>query len=202
MKVNVGCVICQRCWHTPPQEDISHHPVYLSSTEKRSTKLCQQNNEEPQLQGTFLPLQQSRFRHLRNAPLMFSSNGRSKLRPLTSVWKQIWWWTDIPSRYPPPAEANKVERYQVSARTPPVLYETHISETIAKLAWVSLSFVYTTTLIRKTRRRNRERHHKVFKKSTSVFWTLVASYDNLRPTRQVDRICMHRCRCTHTHTHL
>ena len=169
MKVNVGCVICQRCWHTPPQEDISHHPVYLSSTEKRSTKLCQQNNEEPQLQGIFLPLQQSRFRHRRNAPLMFSSNGRCRLKLLTSVWKQIWWWTDIPSRYhapPPPLKPIRWGCYQVSARTPPVLCETQISEMI--IAWVSLSFVYTNALTRKTRG-NRERHHGASKKYTSFF---------------------------------
>lgn len=34
--VNADCVLCQRCWHTPPQEGICHLSIYLSSTEQSS----------------------------------------------------------------------------------------------------------------------------------------------------------------------
>lgn len=48
-------------------------PSISPQQRKRPTKLCQQNNEVPQVVS--FPLQQSRFKHLRSTSLMFSSNG-------------------------------------------------------------------------------------------------------------------------------
>lgn len=133
VNVNVGCAICQTCWHTLPQEDISYHPMYFSSTEERFTKLCQQNNKEPQLQGRLLPLQQRRLKHLvSNVHLKWKMQAEAYDKYLKTNMM-------IDGHHIPLScfsmKANIVERYQVSRRlhkekTPLCFYLSHISERI------------------------------------------------------------------------
>lgn len=75
VNVSVGCVICQRCWHTLPQEDISHHPVYPQGSVSGIIK--SHNYKAVSFNGSKIDWNTS--------SLMFSSNGKWKLRPMTNM---------------------------------------------------------------------------------------------------------------------
>lgn len=116
-----------------PQEDISHHPMYFSSTEERFTKLCQQNNKEPQLQGSLFPLQQRRLKHLvSNVHLQWKMQAEAYDKYVKTYMKI--------DGHPVPLscfsmKVNIVDCYQVSGRlykekTPLCFYLSHILEAI------------------------------------------------------------------------